>query len=385
MFPRSARLFGLPAVLSTVLVLGSAALAAPVAAADPPGWTSEVVAPPGVARAHLPGVELEAARDGRLIGVAERATADRSSVGLTIVERSAGATGNWRLLAKTSWSDVSPSLALSAGGAVSLAFVRQGSGLRFTSNRTGTWRVEAIPGTNSRSFSPSLALTSGGTPSIAYTAQASRTSATIRIASRTASGWTTRTIATGDVSQPSLRIDQWSKRHLVYVRNAGTSSGLYYATDRSGTWKTIRIAAARDVSSPRLVLDLARHVHVAYVRGEPLAPRVMHVTNVTGAWRTTTASLAAEGSSPDITLDVDGRPIIAYVAGRPDAPASIWIAEGNGTAWTRTQATGDAMFGRPGVAIVGIPGVSPANGRLHVLALRPFADLDGELVHAARD
>ena len=160
-------------LLLSLLLLAVAAV--PVGAAEPPGWSQEVVAPAGVARAHLRDVELRRARDGRLIGVASRATADESSVGLTFVERSPGAGGAWRLLAVTRHSDVWPSLALAAGGAIHAAWVRQGSGIRYTTNRTGTWRVEVVP-VGSGGETPSVALTNGGSPSVAFSVPLSRAS-----------------------------------------------------------------------------------------------------------------------------------------------------------------------------------------------------------------
>jgi hypothetical protein len=69
--------------------------------------------------------------------------------------------------------------------------------------------------------------------------------------------------------------------------------------------------------------------------------------------------------------------VIAYVAGPADGGAPIGIAEQRADGgWTPTAATIDALLGRPGVALLG--------SALQVLGLRPFADLDGELLHAAR-
>jgi len=363
-------------ILSAILVVFGIS-AVPVGAAEPPGWSQETVAPSGVARAHLRDVELRRTRDGRLIALAVRSSVDWSSAGLTFLERSPGTAGVWRVLAKTSNFDVAPSLALSVAGAVHAAWVREGSGIRYTSNRTGTWVVEVIPG-GQGGESPSIALTNGGTPSIAFSVPISRTSHTLRVASKTASGWTLRTVATGDVGQPSLKIDQSGKRHLVYVRRTGSAPGLYYATDRSGSWRTTRLTSAPDVESPRLVLDSTRHVHVAYVRASLTLSRVLYVTNATGPWVTSTVSAPAGGSGPEITLDGAGRPVVAYVAARPYEGGAAWVAERAGTIWVRSAAIVDQMAGRPGLALDG--------AALHLLALRPFADPQGagELVHATR-
>lgn len=371
--------FRLPArlaALAAALVIAAVA-AIPVAAAEPPGWSQEDVAVAGTSRAHLPGIDLRLARDGRLVGIAERATADQSSIGITIVERTPGATGSWRLLAVTRHSDVAPTLALSAAGAVHAAWVRQGYGIRYTSNTTGRWGVEVVPG-GTRGEAPSIALTNGGSPSVAFTVPVSRFNSTLRIASKISTGWSLRTVASGDVSQPSLDIDQYSKRHIVWVKRTGTSPGLYYATDRSGTWRTTRLTSATDVAAPRIVLDLARNVHVAYVRTGTTISRVLHVTNASGAWRTTTASGPAGGSNPEIALGAGERPVISSTAGRADEAAPAWVAEWTGTGWTRSAATEDVVVGRSGLAIAGTG--------LHLLALRPFAAAygDGDLIHMVR-
>lgn len=364
-------------LLVFALVLGVFVATAPVGAAEAPGWTQEELAPAGVSIAHLNNVELRRARDGRLVALAVRATADQSAIGLTFLERKSGAGAPWTRLAITSHSDISPTMALSASGAVHAAFVRQGSGIRYTSNKTGTWVIEVVPGT-ARGEAPSLALTNGGTPSIAFSTFVSRSSYILRIASKTSTGWTLRTIATGDVGQPSLKIDQSGKRHLVYVRRSGSAPGLYYASDRTGTWKTVRLTAAPDVELPRLVLDLGRHVHLAYGRSAAGFSRVLYVTNATGSWVTSTASAPAGGSSPEIILDDAGTPVIAYTAARSFEGGPAWIAEQIGSAWMRSPATEDLIAGRPGLAIDGTT--------LHVVALRPCADAsgDGQLIHASR-
>ena len=368
------RLAPLALSLSLLLIAG----ASPVVAAEPPpGWSQETLAVAGVARAHLRDVELEAARDGRLIAVGVRSSPDISPSGLTILERTAGATGTWRRLAITNNFDSQASLAVAAGGAVNVAWARAGAGIRFTSNKSGTWKVEVIS-TGGVGYSPSIALTNGGTPSIAFVSTVSRTAQAIGIASKTASGWNTRTIVTGPVADPSLRIDQFGKRHLVYMVHNGSARGLFYATDRSGTWRTTRLTSATDVYSPRLVLDLARHVHVAYERSTPSSSRVLHVTNAAGAWVTTTASAAGGGSSPDLTLDANQRPVISYLGGQAGTSAPVWIATRTATGWTRTAATTDALTGRSGVALRGT--------EVNIVGLLPFADPqnDGELVHVAR-
>jgi hypothetical protein len=364
-------------LLTGFLLVGASVGAAPASAAEPPGWSQEELAPAGVSIAHLGDVELRRARDGRLIALAVRSSVDFSSVGLTFLQRKPVAGAMWTRLAITSHSDISPSMALSATGAVHAAFVRQGSGIRYTSNRTGTWVVEVVPG-SMRAEAPSVALTNGGTPSVAFSAFLSRSSYLLRIASKTAAGWTVRTIATGDVGQPSLKIDALHKRHLVYVRRSGTAPGLYYATDRTGSWQTTRLTSATDVEWPRLVLDSARHVHVAYVRSVPGFSRVLYVTNATGRWVTSTASAPAGGSSPEIGLDAAGRPVIAYTAARSSEGGPAWMAERVGSGWVRSRATEDLIAGRPGLAIDG--------ASLHLVALRPFADANGagQLIHAQR-
>lgn len=363
---------GLVATTSTLAATGR-----PAAAADPPGWSQEVIAPAGIARAHLGSVDLREANDGRLVAVAVRSSADESNAGLSILERPAGASTAWRILAMTHSADVAPSLDLAAGGAVSVAWIREGSGVRVTSNRTGAWVIEALPDSNGAQW-PSLALTIGGMPSVAYVVPTSTTAATLRIASRTVGGWVDRTIATGDVASPSLRIDQWGKRHVVFVRRSGTGSGLYYATDRSGTWETTRLTTAADVAAPRLLLDLAGSAHVVYARSDATAPRVLYATNVSNAWQTSTVSGATGGSNPEIALDATGRPVVAFPGGPSFAASPMWVARLVDGVWSREVVSEDTFAGRPGLVV--------EVAAEHLVALRPFADPmgAGELIQASR-
>lgn len=364
---------GLVATTSTLAATGGPA----AAAADPPDWSQEVIAPAGIARAHLGSVDLREANDGRLVAVAVRSSADESSAGLSILERPAGASTAWRILAMTRSADVAPSLDLAAGGAVSVAWIREGSGVRVTSNRTGAWVIEALPDSNGAQW-PSLALTIGGMPSVAYVVPTSTTAATLRIASRTVGGWVDRTIATGDVASPSLRIDQWGKRHVVFVRRSGTGSGLYYATDRSGTWETTRLTTAADVAAPRLLLDLAGSAHVVYARSDATAPRVLYATNVSNAWQTSTVSGATGGSNPEIALDATGRPVVAFPGGPSFAASPMWVARLVDGVWSREVVSEDTFAGRPGLVV--------EVAAEHLVALRPFADPmgAGELIQASR-
>ncbi len=196
-----------------------------------------------------------------------------------------------------------------------------------------------------------------------------RTTAALKIVSKTAAGWRTRTIATGNIgSSPSLRIDQFGKRHLVFVRPSGASAGLYYATDRSGTWTTTRISSAAGIGSPRLVLDSGRHVHVVYAR--PLAgggTSVIYATNALGTWRSSTASGPGGGSHPEIALDGTAGAEVGYLRGRDDAASPAWVAHRHGTGWLREEVSDLLLAGRPGVAV-------DTAGRDHLVALQPYAD-----------
>lgn len=365
-------IFALVATTSTL-----AAFLAPTAAAGPPVWSQEVIAPAGVARAHLGSVDLRADGDGRSVVVAVRSSADQSSAGLSIFERPAGASTAWRLLAMTHSADVAPSLDIAAGGAVSVAWIREGSGVRVTSNRTGAWVIETVPDSNGAQW-PSLALTIGGAPSVAYVVPTSTTVADLRIASRTVGGWVVRTIAMGDVASPSFRIDQWAKRHVVFVRRSGPGPGLYYATDRSGTWETTRLTTATDVATPRLLLDPAGSAHVVYARSDVTAPRVLYATNASSAWQTSTVSGATGGSNPEIALDPTGRPVVAFPGGPSFAAAPVWVARLADGVWSREVVSEDGFAGRPGLVVEA--------AAEHLVARRPFADPvgAGELIHAFR-
>ncbi len=367
--PRRLTLAGAIALLLVTTV-------APLArAADAPGWTQETVTFTGFTPAFLAGPELRAARDGRLVGVGVRATADLSSGGISIFERGPGAGDSWRIVANTHNSDVEPSLAVARGGTINVAWRREGSGLRFTSNRTGRWVVESIP-SSTAAAAPSLALTSGGSPSIAWANALSRTTNAIRIASKTVSGWQVRTIASGAVGSPALAIDQWSKRYVAFVRTAGSAPGLYLATDRSGTWTTTRISSQTGIGSVRIALDLARHVHVAYTREAGATSIVRHATNASGRWVVSTVSGPGGGRSPELAIDSAGRPRVAFAAAPTYGSSTATLARWTATGWTREPISTDLVDGRPGLAI-------DAHGADHALLFR-ITDgfMGGEFIHA---
>ena len=336
----------------------------PARAADVPGWTQEADAD-----------ESAIARDGRLVGVGSRASADLSSAGLSIFERAPGASSTWRIVANTNNFDVAPSLAIARGGTINVAWRREGAGLRFTSNRTGRWVVEAIP-SSTTAAAPSLALTSGGSPSIAWASALTRTTNAIRIASKTVTGWHVRTIASGAVESPALAVDAWSKRYVAFVRTGGSAAGLYLATDRSGTWTTTRISSQTGLGSVRIALDLARHVHVAYTREAGPTSIVRHATNASGRWVISTVSGPGGGWSPELALDSAGRPRVAYAAAPLYDSSTAMLARWTRIGWTREPISADLVSGRPGLAI-------DAHGADHALLFR-ITDgfMGGEFSHA---
>jgi hypothetical protein len=237
--------------------------------------------------------------------------------------------------------------------------------------------IETVPDSDGAQW-PSLALTIGGTPSVAYVVPTSTTAGDLRIASKTVGGWVDRTIATGDVASPSLRIDQWSKRHVVFVRRSGAGAGLYYATDRSGTWETTRLTTAADVATPRLLLDVEGSAHVVYARSDATAPHVLYATNASDAWQTSTVSGATGGSNPEIALDPTGRPVVAFLGGPSFAASPVWVARLADGVWSREVVSEDGFAGRPGLVV--------EEAAEHLVALKPFADPlgAGELIHAFR-
>lgn len=341
------------------------------------GWSLDPLVVGTAAPPLLEWPSMAVDRTGNVVVAAVRSSADLASGGLAIYRRSAGDAGTWTRLAVTSAQDREPSLALNASGRVSVAFLREGVGLRYTSNRTGTWVVEPLAGTR-EALMPSLALTSGGTPAIAYERHSGRATLGISLLYKTSTGWRTRTVTTGDDHAPSLAIDQYGVRYLAFVRTSG-ARGLWFGTDRGGTWRFTRLTSATDVQAPSLALDLWRHVHVAYERHGATSSRVLEVTNVAGSWRTTTVSDGRGGVAPAMAVAATDVPIVsvAYMTDPRMAPAVPLVATQDTLAWSRSQVSATAFdtANRPGFAI-------ERSGRRHLALYEPNAIGEFSLVHA---
>ncbi|HEY4189996.1 MAG TPA: hypothetical protein VGM28_06225, partial [Candidatus Limnocylindrales bacterium] len=144
----------------------------------------------------------------------------------------------------------------------------------------------------------------------------------VRVMTGRPGAWTTTRIAddTGDAS-PAIARDAAGHLHLAFGFNAGGLDRLDYATNGSGAW-VVTPATPGDTGHadrhPSIAVDAAGKVHVAFERStdDPLPDGTVSIGYATNASSTWTASTVSSGPEyrldPSIALDASGKPRVAY-------------------------------------------------------------------------
>ncbi len=192
---------------------------------------------------------------------------------------SSNAAGSWALVpvdnlsANSCTGTAIISLALDNTGAAHLAYAGAAPayGLKYASNKGGTWAAETVDAVYVASVS--LALDAEGVAHIAYTNSAGQ----LKYARQDmAGGWTVREIdGQGSPASPSLAVDGSGNAHLSYG-SALNGATLRYATNATGTWRISQVGTATRVFDTALVLDSEGKAHISYFDG---SRRLRYATN----------------------------------------------------------------------------------------------------------
>lgn len=221
-------------------------------------------------------------------------------------------TGTWSIEAVDSTGDCEASLALDSVGKVHFAYLSSAAGgtLRYATNASGSWVYSDIETLANKGCGPlktvSVGVDAAGASHIAYGGASPNYG--LRYATNRGGTWTVATLDSSVVEQVSLAVDLNSKVHIAFSNNLFQ---IKYAQDTTGAW----VIETFGGSQPALALDAAGKAHVTYRGSNGLT----YSTNAGGSWRNIFVDDAnvrfANTTNTAIALDPAGKAHISYLHG----------------------------------------------------------------------
>jgi hypothetical protein len=137
------------------------------------------------------------------------------------------ASGSWRSTRVEEYGST-PSLRIGTDGKARVAFRSAEGWIGYSDVGSGSTAYL------SSGHRPSLALDAANRPRIAWTGDEFAGSSGTRVARRSSTGWSVRTLtARTDSSGPAIAVDATDKTHVLLAPDGG---GIHYYTDQSGAW-----------------------------------------------------------------------------------------------------------------------------------------------------
>jgi len=238
-------------------------------------------------------------------------------LGFPGVTRATLAAGAWAPDLVDSTGSCSSSLALDSAGKAHLAYYSSAGGysVRYATNASGAWMTRDVepladlgchgPGTLA------LGVDSTGAAHVAYPGEFPGYG--LRYATNRGGSWAVSTIDPGNITRLALAVDANDKAHIAYTNNIAE---LKYATDVTGAWATEVLEDAGGPNHPAIALDAGGKVYVSYVDGE-YGGELRYTTNAAGSWRLVKIDAADSdfgGSATDtaVAVDAQGKLHITY-------------------------------------------------------------------------
>jgi hypothetical protein len=238
-------------------------------------------------------------------------------VGFGGATRAALASGTWSVDAADPTGTCSSSLAIDAGGKAHLAYYSSAAGqsVRYATSASGAWVIADIetlvdigcsgPGTLS------LGVDSTGAAHIAYAGKFPGYG--LRYATNRGGSWTVTALDPGNITRLALAVDVNDKVHIVYTSNLAE---LKYAEDVTGDWLVQVLDSDGGPNHPALAIDASGKAHVSYVDGQ-YGGELRYTTNSTGSWRllnvdVADSDFAASAMDTAAAVDTQGKVHIAY-------------------------------------------------------------------------
>lgn len=198
---------------------------------------------------------------------------------------------------------------------------RDGSGLDYVTNRSGSWRVTHIPSSR-RDSSSAIALVGGRVFVVSERGEncdcVPSGSTGLVLATNASGTWRLSRLTNDGGSSVALRV-AGGKLHMAYVRHGGIA---YWVRSPSGSWTTRQVVSAGSDPIDQLVshigvdlaIDSKGKVHIAYDRADEGAsrPGVFYVTNKSGSWVRRRVTSSDLDWLDRILIDPSGRPVIGY-------------------------------------------------------------------------
>lgn len=183
-------------------------------------------------------------------------------------------------------------------------------GVKYTTNKSGSWQTQIVERGSDVGFSPSLALDSNGKAHICYW---DIQWFAIKYATNATGGWKREEVgpAGGSDFDCDIAVDSNNKVHISYYDQY---NGLKYITNSSGTWQSHSIDVILRGNYNSIALDSKGGVHIGY--SDHANDVLKYVTNKTGDWRILTIdSEKGVGNWPSIAVDSEDYVHISYYDG----------------------------------------------------------------------
>ncbi|MEA2520034.1 MAG: hypothetical protein QOF49_2114, partial [Chloroflexota bacterium] len=246
-------------------------------------------------------------------------------------------------------------------GGVHIAFTRRGLGLYVRERLpSGAW-TPATRVFDGSAWSPDLALDSAGHEHLVFGIANQLGAAGVRYATNRTGSWVVSAVAAAGGHEPSLAIDAAGHAHVAYLESLGSALGIHYATNAGGAFVSSAVRASVDGAGSGFAsaTDALGHHHVAYAshRGDP-NPGLYYGTDASGGWVLGRIT-SAWPSSVGLALDSSGRAHIAFTqlvdpaTGQPLPLAArrVGYASNQTGAWVIERASPGPDVGDAGVAV----------------------------------
>lgn len=238
-------------------------------------------------------------------------------VGFQGVTRAALASGAWSVDVVDPTGSCSSALVLDAGSKAHLAYYSSAAtqSIRYATSASGAWVTGDIEplvyGGCSGPGTLSLGVDSTGAAHVAYAGEFPGYG--LRYATNRGGSWIVAALDSANITRLALAVDVNDKVHIAYTNNVAE---LKYAEDVTGAWLIEVIDSDGGPNHPALALDANGKAHVSYVDGE-YGGELRYMSNATGSWRllnidVADSDFAASATDTAVAVDAQGKVHIGY-------------------------------------------------------------------------
>jgi hypothetical protein len=245
-----------------------------------------------------------------------------------------------------------PDIAIDADGFAHVAIWEEGYALFYATNKTGTWVVEEMAGTEV-GVRPRIGADSAGSVHMVYHDYEPINDKDLVYLTNAAKAWEEEPVdSPGSAgSHCSMAMDSSDKIHTIFLNES--LSQITYGTNKGGGWSLEEVAMVeREMETPvslPIALDGKGQPHTAYTND---SDELIHAWREAKGWsyETVVADVGLTGGHPSVAIDGSGKAHIAYYSGGMNLN---YATNGSGDWETITLITGTDMGRYPKIALSG--------------------------------